>query len=406
MSILKLIVALLASVSFYGLTFSQASRAAADPSRIFRDVSPSVVTITSGTATGQRQGSAVAIRSSFDERGKINGTWLATNAHVVSGGQSAQVNLYGRNWTAKVQYQDQVSDVAILHAPDLSLPILKPYGANAVVVGSSVFAVGSPLGLDRSLSEGIVSALRQDKGVQLVQTTAAISPGSSGGALVDAQSRLIAITTFKIRGGDSLNFAVDSLRAEEIFSAISAASLFQAVYLRKAVLLGSEEDKNINFIESDALTKWMLETSRPDGTVTHKWFLSRISATTPSEPHFFGGGNPEFEKFQAEFLLTRPLSSTTQIAVEQSASIRLACRMHATRDGTYQYDMNVIFDAIKQTVNGLRATVTQDEISFQTGKEGAFKVTVDRFSMRARVDNISSPNLLNGVCTKLEDRKF
>ena len=74
--------------------------------------------------------------------------------------------------------------------------------------GQTVFAIGSPQGLDLSISEGIVSSVRESRLGPLIQTTAAISPGSSGGGLFNVSGQLIGITTFQSKTGQNLNFAV------------------------------------------------------------------------------------------------------------------------------------------------------------------------------------------------------
>jgi S1-C subfamily serine protease len=78
----------------------------------------------------------------------------------------------------------------------------------SVEVGEDVFALGNPKTLELTFSPGIVSAKRRDDGVDFVQTTAPIAPGSSGGGLFDARGNLIAITTFLLKGEGSLNFAI------------------------------------------------------------------------------------------------------------------------------------------------------------------------------------------------------
>jgi hypothetical protein len=75
-------------------------------------------------------------------------------------------------------------------------------------VGERVLAIGSPLGLEGTLSEGVVSQLRELDGMPLIQTTAQISPGSSGGGLFLYTGDLAGITTMSLKGGQSLNFAV------------------------------------------------------------------------------------------------------------------------------------------------------------------------------------------------------
>ena len=80
--------------------------------------------------------------------------------------------------------------------------------------------------------------------------------------------------------------------------------------------------------------------------------------------------------------------------------------MNATSDGSYQFDLAAAFDESKGTVNGRPARVTPDEITFRTGTDGTFSATINRFSLRARVENDVRPNLLTGTCAKLEERKF
>lgn len=128
-------------------------------------VAPSVVTINVEYNSARRQGSGVAVASSYDDKQKVSGTWFATNAHVVAGSR-AEVGIddNGRTWSAKIEYQDAAADLALLHVQGLTLPVLKPYGTQSLEVGSKVFAVGSPLGLDRSLSEGLVSGVRPNGG--------------------------------------------------------------------------------------------------------------------------------------------------------------------------------------------------------------------------------------------------
>jgi tetratricopeptide (TPR) repeat protein len=77
-----------------------------------------------------------------------------------------------------------------------------------VSVGERVYAIGSPGGLEVTLSEGLVSGLRDFENVSVIQTSAAISHGSSGGGLFDSEGRLVGITTFFLKGGQNLNFAL------------------------------------------------------------------------------------------------------------------------------------------------------------------------------------------------------
>ena len=77
-----------------------------------------------------------------------------------------------------------------------------------LVVGEKVYTVGAPIGLERTLGEGIISGLRKFEGEKLIQTSAPISSGSSGGGLFDTRGNLIGITTFLLYEAQNLNFAI------------------------------------------------------------------------------------------------------------------------------------------------------------------------------------------------------
>jgi tetratricopeptide (TPR) repeat protein len=95
-----------------------------------------------------------------------------------------------------------------LTVPDLkSAPVAFGTASN-LRVGQHVHAIGAPKGLEQTMSEGLISSLRPYEGSQYIQTSAAISPGSSGGGLFDDQGRLVGITTFQFIEGQNLNFAL------------------------------------------------------------------------------------------------------------------------------------------------------------------------------------------------------
>ncbi len=102
---------------------------------------------------------------------------------------------------------DPDKDLCLLTAPGLVAEPARLGKAARLKVGDPVYAVGAPQGLELSLSEGIVSQLRGGP-PPIIQTTVAISPGSSGGGLFNAQGELVGITTFYLKDSQSLNFAV------------------------------------------------------------------------------------------------------------------------------------------------------------------------------------------------------
>ena len=106
-----------------------------------------------------------------------------------------------------VKAGDPDKDLCLLTAPGLTAKPARLGRAARLKVGEPVYAVGAPQGLELSLSEGIVSQLRGGP-PPLIQTTVAISPGSSGGGLFNAEAELVGITTFYLKDSQSLNFAV------------------------------------------------------------------------------------------------------------------------------------------------------------------------------------------------------
>ena len=200
---LGLVLALSAAV----LARGQEARPRPTPS-LYGRLSPSVVSITVSGRDGAplAWGSGVVLSP--------DGVIL-TNYHVVEGGIFFDIRLPGqgaddRPIPARPLQCAAEQDLATLQI----VPVngLRPVrlGKKMPAVGDHVFAVGSPLGLEGTLSDGIVSQIREDKGEVLIQTTAPISHGSSGGGLFLGDGSLVGITALSMRGGQGLNFAVST----------------------------------------------------------------------------------------------------------------------------------------------------------------------------------------------------
>lgn len=138
---------------------------------------------------------------------------VATNKHVIEDGLSIRVTR-GRimQWTARLEYVDELYDLCVLRVDGLSATPAQIRPLSTVAVGERVYAIGAPEGLELSLSEGLVSAIREVSGMRLLQTTAAISHGSSGGGLFDSRGLLVGITTFSLPEAQNLNFAMPAER--------------------------------------------------------------------------------------------------------------------------------------------------------------------------------------------------
>ncbi len=175
---------------------------ALDAQQTFERVSPSVVVIKAGDS----QGSGVIY--AVDTKGLTPSSTILTNCHVVKGHSQVTVERLGKKATGFVKVCDADRDMAVITLGG-ALPTL-PARTTPLKVGEPAFAVGSPQGLELSISQGIVSQLRATQLGKdpMIQTTAAISKGSSGGGLFDSEARLIGLTTLYHKDGQSLNFAV------------------------------------------------------------------------------------------------------------------------------------------------------------------------------------------------------
>ena len=133
---------------------------------------------------------------------------LVTNKHVVDDGLAFRIHQNGKTWAALITHIDSRHDLCRLRVEGLNGKPVSVRISSTLAIGERVYAIGAPEGLELTLSEGLISGLREIDGTRVVQTSAAISPGSSGGGLFDSQGRLIGITTFYAKEGQNLNFAL------------------------------------------------------------------------------------------------------------------------------------------------------------------------------------------------------
>ena len=147
--------------------------------------------------------------------------YIATNYHALEGADAVEIRFfpdpadsetYQSFNGVKLLYADSQRDIAILKAASKSLPFLECPGRTGCEprVGETVYAIGNPKGLTNTISEGIVSALRADAGENIIQHTAPISPGSSGGALVDSNGGLLGMNSWQLADAQNLNFAISA----------------------------------------------------------------------------------------------------------------------------------------------------------------------------------------------------
>ena len=180
--------------------------AALTPAELFARVSPSVwrVQTLDGDGLPLVQGSAVVVASGQ----------LVTNCHVLARARRVQVRRDGQAkvMAAKLVLWDVQRDLCQLEVQGAVAPSVRLGSSAAAAVGQPAYAIGHPKGLDLTLSAGLVSSLRRNSAGQLVliQTSAAISGGSSGGGLFNEEGELLGLTTIASIAGDAqnLNFAI------------------------------------------------------------------------------------------------------------------------------------------------------------------------------------------------------
>ena len=175
-----------------------------EASAVFKQADPSIVVVFAEAAREEEgaMGSGVIIAPRE----------VVTNCHVVDKASRIVVTQGSVKRNARLRFQDVARDLCQLRLDD-SFPSGKPVekfvSSSELEVGQQVFAIGSPRGLEHTLTRGIISALRETKTKSwLIQTDAAISPGSSGGGLFDQEARLIGIPTLGARDSQGLNFAI------------------------------------------------------------------------------------------------------------------------------------------------------------------------------------------------------
>lgn len=139
--------------------------------------------------------------------------YVVTNAHVLAGGKVIQVVLYNNNvLPAELVGYDPTLDIALLRIHGVYKK-LELADSDKIIPGEKVVAIGNPLGLQFSVSEGIISAIHRpgltNKNIY-IQTDASLNPGNSGGPLIDKEGKVIGINNFKIKNGENLGFALES----------------------------------------------------------------------------------------------------------------------------------------------------------------------------------------------------
>ena len=180
---------------------------------------------------------------------------IITNAHVVSGADKVTVILKdGRQIEGKVLGSDELTDIAVIQVKPDNLPTVSLGSSQNLQPGDWAIAIGNPLGLDNTVTAGIISAIGRnsgqigvDKRVSFIQTDAAINPGNSGGPLLNQNGEVIGVNTAIIQGAQGLGFAIPIETAQRIAKQIIEKGKVSRAYLGiQMVTVDANVRKQIN----------------------------------------------------------------------------------------------------------------------------------------------------------------
>ena len=222
---------------------SSSSSIAALYKNVRRAVVEIAVTSSGGTPFGDGGQQALGSGFVYDESGHV-----ITNQHVVDGASRAEVTLWdGKTYDATVVGTDPSTDLAVLDvdAPASALHPIRLAGSGVVEVGETVVAIGSPFGLEQTVTAGIVSALNREitspNGFAIddaIQTDAAINHGNSGGPLFDLSGRVVGVNAqieSESGGNDGVGFAIPSSTVKRIAAQLIADGSVEHAYLGVAI---------------------------------------------------------------------------------------------------------------------------------------------------------------------------
>jgi len=196
-------------------TDTSAARALQNPAEIAKSSTPAVVSIHTENALGT--GFIIA-----------PGGLIATNLHVVAGQSAIVVTLADHREfrVVEVWNGDKDKDLVILRIQARGLPIVSLGDSAKVHPGDAIVAIGHPLGLEDTVSNGLVSAIRKvDDDLTILQISAPIAPGSSGGPIFNDRGEVIGVSTAILTGGQNLNFGVPVVYLKHLLSTPAPVSI-------------------------------------------------------------------------------------------------------------------------------------------------------------------------------------
>ena len=232
----------LLTIAFFLVSVTQA--VAIDVKSVFEATRPSVLLIVAYDENDQPTGMGSGFF--FGDTKTI-----ATNLHVVQNAAKLAIKLSSgeTGWIDTVLGVDAERDLALLQSNVTGTPI-KAAG-RLPDIGEDILAIGNPSGLEGTVSTGIISGIRTEDGSQYFQITAPISPGSSGGPIIDEHNEVLGVSTFYLDGAQSLNFAMPAAYLTKLYSKKSEATLAALKSSTNSALKRVEGNVKIMFAEME-----------------------------------------------------------------------------------------------------------------------------------------------------------
>lgn len=204
---------------------------------VFETWKDSVFTVRTATAQGT---------------GCITPLGIATCYHVVDGAQSVNLEQRGKGvadlqnlWAASKE-----ADVAVLSAPTVTAKQIQFASGDGPAIGDPLYVIGSPLGLEQSLTEGLLSGRRTEGGLEYLQLSASVSPGSSGSPVFDKYGDVVGIVVSSLSQGQQLNFAIS---ARAFMSRVSGVPLSEVFRPDRGLSMANPEVRKVATLASTSL---------------------------------------------------------------------------------------------------------------------------------------------------------
>jgi S1-C subfamily serine protease len=312
---------------------SAPDRPAANSSRSFEDVMASAL-------------AAVALVESPAGNGTgffVAPDTLVTNAHVVESHAYVRVRTStGGSLTARVVQRHDETDLALLRTPDARAgqAVLPLASSREARIGHEVYAIGSPMGLQNTVTRGIVSALRQAGPVVLVQTDAAINPGNSGGPIIDRSGQVLAIATMRMAGrAEALGFGVGAEYAQALVDGRAPSPSRAGQRPADAFAAGGDEVDGDRASAEVQYERFLLEASRRADQLDRSWddFVKDCLSGKPPRTRSDRGWYALWEKFdeaRVSLACTRFLADF-KVAAREFERRMTGAADHARRQGVY-----------------------------------------------------------------------